>query len=207
MGRSVDLVWIGRIPRWWPRAGERAMSIERALQFLRQAEAELTTAPAIPASPGQPLQPVIDAAAPGSPVALAAGTYPGSLVLTKPVTLIGPTVGAPGQRVVPATMGTWIVGSLGADAVTVTGDDVSLIGIGLNSLDASKQLVAVTGARFAFVGSVGMGSVANGQHRGLMLHGDMARIVDSVIDQCWLPGREAQAIASWDGGKNLTITN
>jgi len=165
---------------------------------------ELARPISVPA--GQSVQAALDAAPAGAVLQLDTATYPGSLRYTKPVTLTTRQVLATG-RVDPTRLGSWLVGDVGTDAHTVLADDVTLLGIGTKSQDATRQLLAVTGKRFAAKQIALLGDPTRGQHRGLMAHGDTGSLIDSFIDECWLAGRDAQAIGAWMDGKHWVFTN
>lgn len=157
--------------------------------------ARVISAPPIPVRAGASVQAAIDAAPLGAALQLEPGaTFEGSLTLKNSVAL--QSYGLAHIR-----------GSVGADAITVLGDNIALNGIRVTSPDATRQLVGVTGRQFTSVGNVLMGDVVSGQHRGLMLNGDGAVVLDTLIDQCWNVGRDAQAIGGWDGSKNIFIDN
>jgi len=155
---------------------------------------------------GQSVQAALDAAPPGATLMLDAATYPGSISITKPVTLIARIPPTPG-RVTPAGISSWILGGVDTDAITVSGVDVTLIGIGAKSQNADRQLLAVTGARFAGKQIALMGDPVKGQHRCLLAHSANGSLADSFVDECWLPGRDAQAVGGWMDTNGWTFTN
>lgn len=181
---------------------ERAQKIQTDVNAL---VASLSVPPPISVPAGSALQAALDAAPAGATLVLAAGTYPGSVLIGKPVTLTaGPLTAG---RVTPAQITAWIVGSVGSDAVTVTATGVTLKGIGVKSLDSTRQLVAVTGANFVGQQLALMGSPTTGQHRCLLAHSANGLLTDSVVDECWLPGRDAQAVGGWMDTNGWTFTN
>lgn len=157
-------------------------------------------------SPGANVQNAVNAAPAGALISLDPGVYVGALTLTKRVRLMA-ALPPPAGRVTATAPTATIMGIPGADAITVTGDDIELIGLRVLAPSPDKQLIGVTGARFTLRQCAALGSPTAGQHRGVMLNGDTALIVDCFIDDCWNVGRDCQAIGGWDGTKNITIEN
>lgn len=178
-------------------------SMDAAIAQMQYART-LAGPPTIKVTAGATLQPIIDRAPDGSSIVMEDAIYQGSIIV-KPSISLETTHVLPNRRISPAECTVSIVGSPGTDAVTVLGNDVSMLGIGVLTPESTHALVAVTGARFTFDRCVGIGSLTNGQHRGLMLNGDTAIVRGSYISECWRVGQDAQAICGWDGTKHITI--
>jgi hypothetical protein len=157
----------------------------------------------IPVHAGDALQPIIDAALDYAVLDIEPATYPGSIVLHKPITLQSRAARRSG-RATATSAGVEILGS-GNEAITVTGPYVTLHGIGGRNDNPSGQIIGVVGAAFAMDYCTLLGHADQGQHRGLMLQGDGAVIEASFIDDCFSIGRDAQAISGWDGTHHVLI--
>jgi len=153
---------------------------------------------------GTPIQPVLDSAPDGSTVAIEAGTYAGSLVLRKPVTL-QPVAPVPNGRATAAGCGVIIVGGTDDDAITVTADGVTLCGLTVKTSHQNRQLVAVTGTNVVIDRCSLLGDPAFGCHRGIMLNGAGALVTQCHVDNCFDFGRDTQAISGWDGSRDIVI--
>lgn len=158
----------------------------------------------IPVAAGTPLQPVIDAAPAGSILALAVGSYPGSLHLRQPITL-QPQATVPEGRATKAGNGVEIIGSTDEDAVTIDGGDVTLLGVTVRTTHQSRQVVAFTGTDAVLDRCTLLGDPGFGAHRGAMLNG-----AGVVVSQCYVAdifdvGRDTQAISGWDGCRDVSI--
>lgn len=184
------------------------MSIAAVVTLLQQAINDLSTASVpqgtrVPA--GASVQSFHDSAAPGDTLVLNADTvYSGALTVTKDDLTITTTQELPTRgKVIPTAM---IMGVAGADAVTVLAKNFKARGIGIGHVDSARQLVAWSGHRLALAQCLALGSV-NGQHRGLAVNGVGGFFQDTVVDECWLPGRDAQAVMGWDGTRDLWFDN
>jgi len=155
---------------------------------------------------GTALQPVINDAPVGAVLALAPGTYMGSLTLPKAIT-IRPSGEVPNGRATAAGTGVVIVGFAGEDTFTVTGDGVTLLGITATTPDAKRQIVSFTGTNLCLDRCTLRGDALVGAHRGVMLNGAGATIVDCHIDRIFDIGRDTQAISGWDGTRDVLIDN
>lgn len=154
-------------------------------------------------SAGASLQTAVDTAQDGAILVLEPGIYPGTLTLNRPIT-IRSAADVPAGRIQTATINTWIVGT--DQGVIVTGPDVTLLGLGIKSSNPNQTLVDVTGPRFT-LDRCGVLGGPDGQHRGVQLNGAGAALWGCVVDGCWLPGREAQAVAGWDGTRDIVISD
>lgn len=153
---------------------------------------------------GQAVQPIINAASPGTRLVFEPASYLGSLdVSAKPI-FFDTLQSLPAGRVSPGQLGVNIIGSLGGDAITNNGDMFAMRGINVGSLDETKQLVSFMGTRFTMIQSSAIGG-PRGQHRGLRLDGNDALVKQCYVDECWLPGRDAQAVMGWDGARNIRL--
>ena len=158
----------------------------------------------IPVTAGTPLQPVIDGAPDGSVLVLDAGTYTGSLVIGKPLT-IQPAAAVPAGRATAAGCGVVIVGGTDDDAIAVLGEDVTLCGLTVKTSHQNRQLVAFTGARLVLDRCSLLGDPGFGCHRGVMVNGAGARVIQCHIDNVFDIGRDTQAISGWDGTRDIVI--
>jgi len=153
---------------------------------------------------GTALQPVLDSAADGATLALEPGTYTGSLVLRKPVTL-QPSVTVPAGRATAAGLGVVIVGGTDEDAISISADNVTLIGLTVKTTNKSRQLVGVTGAHVVIDRCSLLGDPGFGCHRGIMLNGAGALVTQCHVDNIFDIGRDTQAISGWDGTRDIVI--
>jgi hypothetical protein len=184
---------------------EAKATLDLALEAL---EGEGPTPPpdgnVIPVAAGTPLQPVLDAAPDGSTLAVEPGTYTGSLVLRKPVT-IQPSVPVPKGRATAAGVGVIIVGGTDEDAISIPGNDVTLCGLTVKTTNKSRQLVGFTGQNLELDRCSLLGDPGFGCHRGVMLNGASALVVQCHIDNVFDFGRDTQAISGWDGTRDIVI--
>jgi len=205
-----------------PTRPRHASDIPAAVDYINQAKATLDLAlealqgstpeppepppdgDTIPVAAGTPLQPVIDAAAAGSVLALAPGSYQGSLVLRQPVTL-QPQAVVPNGRATAAGNGVEIIGTADEDAITVEGSDVTLCGLTVRTSHQNRQLVAVTGPNVVIDRCSLLGDPSFGAHRGVMLNGAGALVTQCHVDNIFDIGRDTQAISGWDGTRDVVI--
>lgn len=189
----------------------RAQTYIRGAQVLlaeaqRALDGSTPTPPAdvIDVAAGTPLQPLIDGAPAGVTLRLAAGRYAGSLQLAKAIT-IRPQADVPPGRTTEAGYGVELLADESADAVTVTGADVTLCGLVIKGGHKDRQGVAFTGQRLWLDRCTVLGSPTTGLHRGVMLNGAGARLTGCYVDYCFDFGRDTQAVSGWDGTRDVEI--
>lgn len=158
--------------------------------------------PASTVRAGQSLQAAIDAAQPGTALALEPGIWNEAITGNKAVAISG---AGTGDGRATRDQASWIVSP--GDGVTVTADGFSMACIGVKSMNPDRQLVAVTGGKFSADRCTLLGDPTKGQHRGIMLNGIGAVVTRCFVDDVFLIGREAQAIGGWDGTKDVVIEN
>jgi hypothetical protein len=186
--------------------------IDQAMVLLVQARRlALDPVPPIPPDPGTihvaagtPLQPIIDSAAASAVLGLDRGTYPGPITLRQPIT-IQPWEAVPNTRATADGRGVVLVGTADDDTITVLGEGATLRGLTVITCDARRQCIAFTGTNLLVDRCTVRGDAVVGAHRGLMLNGDGAIIVQSHVDQIFDVGRDTQAISGWDGTRNVVI--
>jgi len=196
-----------------------ASNVDAAIDYIHQAQGNLERAlealegptppeppepiDGIPVAAGTPLQPLLDSAAADSVFVLEVGTYPGSLVLRQPVTLTAKVV--PNGRATQAGTGVVIIGTADEDAITVEGENVTLVGLTVKTSHQNRQLVAVTGAHVTIDRCSLLGDPSFGCHRGIMLNGAGALVTQCHVDNVFDVGRDTQAISGWDGTRDIVI--
>lgn len=181
--------------------------ITTAQHTLDDATAELMPPVVVPTAPvivhaGESWQAAHDAADDGATILVEVGSYAGALVSTKRITWQALDPIAPGRIARDA-----VVPTLRSTGTTLlnSATDAVFIGLGFTSGDPNATIVADVGVRLVLDRVLVLGDPVKGQHRGCCLHGTDAVVRQSVIDHCFAVGRDAQAVACWDGTDGLTI--
>lgn len=165
------------------------------------------TSGAIDVKAGQSLQVAYDTAPEGSTLRLEAGaTFAGAFVFNRARINLISSVPIPTGRVTPS-YGAPIIRSWFDDPITLLGDDNQLIGVRVECANPDAQLIADLAAGTVLDRVIGLGDATKGQHRGILAHGRRSLYTNCHIDNCFLPGRDAQALAGWNGTKDLTVNN
>lgn len=173
--------------------------VQGAVDALRQT---LTETRSVTLTPGQSIQtalndPAIDV------ILLAEGSYLGPLTCTRPVTL-RPVAPIPlGRAMAPGPV---VITSTAPATIATPGNGVTVAGVTVCNGVAANTLIDVTGDRTVLDRVRGLGGIG-GQHRGIAANGTNTQILSCFVDECWLPGRDAQAIAGWKGTKVLQIVD
>jgi hypothetical protein len=161
----------------------------------------LLTAPEPPSdiidvAPGDPLQAIIDAAAVGATLRLAAGTYDGALRVDKSLHFVPLNPPPNGQATADASV--WLTSNAAATVVISSeADDVSFTGIGCRNSNVGGEWYTVQGSRVLFDRCTGLGDPTNGQHRGWRLEGRTIRLVNCFGDDVFQVARDTSVIGGW----------
>jgi hypothetical protein len=177
-------------------------ALDAQVQRVRALLAERTGA-VWPVKPGNSLQSVIDLMAPGGTIALEAGTYLGGVRVWKPC-VIRPAMDIPLAR---ATADRPVTLISGGETLQIVGPDVTVIGLAARSTNPDATIVSVKGPRAVLDRLAVLGDPLKGQKRGVALNGNTALMTGCLVDDCWRDGMDAQAVATWDGGTHLTLTD
>ncbi|MBS0594930.1 MAG: nitrous oxide reductase family maturation protein NosD [Rubrivivax sp.] len=139
--------------------------------------------------PGEAIQPLIDAAAPGDEIRLAPGRHAGPLAIGRRLTLAGEP-------------GAWLAGTGSGSVITVTGDDVRIEGLKItgSGSDLPAMDSAILVRRTARRAQV-RGNELEGNLFGVYLHG----AAGSVVEGNTILGRKGVRMA--DTGDGVTIWN
>jgi len=180
------------VPQDLPRA--RAL-LEQALR-----ELQAPTPIAAIATPAA-LDAALATAAPGAILTLSPTLiYPSPLTLQQSVTL---------QTVVPlARMDAVTPLPSFRGGLTITGDDVTVIGIEVRHTNPLTDIVTFSGARVTLDRVRILGDVTTGAKRGIAANGNGACVIRrSYVDDCFQasPGNDSQAVIAWDMAPGLTI--
>ncbi len=174
------------------------MSTEKALEYLGLAMRELQAPAPILVRPGDNLPSLLEQAATGAVLQLdPAFVLEADLVVRNPVSLVS---WLPRVQSARATVDT--AGAILRGAHTVTAPDVSFVGLRLEGKNKDATILTA-GPRTIVDGCVVLGS-PTGQHRGIRADADGIQILRSYIGNIW-KDQDTQAIAAWDGCKNLLI--
>jgi hypothetical protein len=187
--------------------------ILHVLDLLHEAEAVLesglTPLPPsqITVSPGQSIQAAIDNAAADATILIEPGVYAGHLAIgARPVTL-RPSVPVPTGTRDPAWNPVTITDTSDT-TITLSGSDrARLLGLTVRNTNPQATLITDLGIGTQLDRLLVLGDVVNGQHRGILAHGQDGVYVNLFVDDCGLPGRDGQAICGWDGTRDLLITD
>jgi len=177
-------------------------ALDAQVQRVRALLAERTGA-VWPVKPGNSLQSVIDLMAPGGTIALEAGTYLGGVRVWKPC-CIRPAMDIPLAR---ATADRPVTLLSGGETLQIVGPDVTVMGLAARSTNPDSTIVSVKGPRAVLDRLAVLGDPLKGQKRGVALNGTTALMAGCLVDDCWRDQMDAQAVATWDGGTHLTITD
>lgn len=84
--------------------------------------------------------------------------------------------------------------------ITITGDDVTLVGVEVQHPNPLKDIIAVTGANCLLDRCRVLGDPAHGAKRGIAGNGAHLAIRGCYVDDCFAtyPGDDSQAILIWD---------
>lgn len=181
-------------------------TIDAAVTLLAQVRVLATPPPdtRVYVPSGSNLQAAIDAAPDWATLALAPGIYEGTVTMPRPLAL-EPVADIPPGRAIESANGVWINGSAGIPkTLDIFGHDVAVRGIGIKSANPTANLVVFTGERMTLDRCTALGGV-NGAHRGILLNGAGADILQCYIDEIWQKGTEAQAICGYDGTKDVLV--
>jgi hypothetical protein len=154
--------------------------------------------------PGQPVQAALDLADAGAVIELEPGTYEGSLVFRRPVTL-RPTVPVPpGRRArdfEPVTL------TSAGDTVRIVGPDVVHLGLAYRSTAPLQTIVTIAAGaeRTILDRPLVLGHPVTGQRRGIRADGTGTRILGAYVDDCFLPMKDTQAVYGANGTRDLMI--
>lgn len=153
---------------------------------------------------GQSIQTAIDGAALGSTVMIEPGTYKEKLVIGKRINLRLTQPRPPGLRS-PGWL-PMILMSPG-EGIHLTPESVgtTISGLGVMSEDPDLALINDEGKQTVLDSVLGLGDQLNGQHHGIIAHGQGCRYLDCFINQCGRVGQDAQALIGWDGTRDLEV--
>jgi hypothetical protein len=161
--------------------------------------------PSIVVPVGGSIQAAIDAAPAWSVIAIEPGTYTEYLAVgARPVTL-QPTIPVPtgprNPQWSPVT-----VTSNAETTITITGA-AALVGLTTTNSNPDADVITDLGRGTLLDRVCVLGDPERGQHRGILAHGLGGVYEGLYVDDCGLPGRDAQAIAGWDGTRDLVISH
>ena len=143
------------------------------------------------------------AAAPGATLLLDPTlVYPSPLTLATPIRLQA-AIDLPTGRMTPDVKLPIFAGS-----ITVSGDDVSLVGLEIRSVDLGWSVVTISGARTLVDRCRILGDPTRGAHRGIAANGNgNVMITRCYVEDCFgpYPGDDTQAICAWDMANGLVI--
>lgn len=179
--------------------------VDRARALIEQALAALQPAPPRAALTSIATAAALDAAlataAPGAVLMLSANlVYAVPLTLKQSVTLKSDVPAGRMTRDQP--LPTFSAG------LTITGDDVTLIGIDVRHTNPLTDIVVIKGARVTLDRVRVLGDPAKGAKRGIAANGNGdVKISRSYVDDCFAtyPGSDSQAITAWDMAPGLLV--
>lgn len=185
------------------------VDLVKARALLTQALAALDDSTSPPPSStivhaGASIQAAIDAALPNSILSIEPGTYLGSLNLSKPLTLQSTLNLIAGRVTTPSPV--ILVGN-NVSTLTNTSTGSILRGLTLKNPNPDYELLVDQGTNLTLDRLSLLGDPVKGQHRGFQANGVNAVLTGSVIDDCFLSGRDAQAIMGWNGTNGLLVDN
>jgi len=161
--------------------------------------------PVIQVPAGTSLQAAVDQAPEGATLLLADGTFTQpKLTIAKRLTLASATPTPPGRAT--ATAPVWVQGNSDA-AIEISGSGVMLSGLGVRNATPTGDLVNLTVASSDVTVDrlTGLGDPAQGQRRGIRLHGTRVKVVQCYFDYIFAVGRDTCVLGGWDGGRDLLI--
>jgi hypothetical protein len=185
--------------------------IRKALAFLSKAqvilESGLTPSHVITVPVGGSIQAAIDAAPAGAVIAISPGVYAEYISVGAKSVTLQPTVAVPSGPRDPNWTAVTIT-SDGDTTITIAGPGhVVLVGLTLMNSNPNATIVTDLGVGTELDRLLILGDPEQGQHRGIIAHGQGGVYVNCWIDDCGLPGRDAQAIVGWDGTRDLLVTD
>lgn len=151
---------------------------------------------------GTSLQAAIDAAPDGATLLVEPGTFEERITVAKPLT-IKPTIAVVDGRATAVSPTVWLTSS--GPTVTISGSHVNLTGLGVQSTNCDQDLLVDVGDHTVLDRCVLLGDPIKGQHRGIQAHGGNCQYLQCYVDNCFLPGRDAQALSGWDGTNGLLV--
>lgn len=155
---------------------------------------------------GTRLQSVIDSAPLGSTLRLESATYEGVVNIRQSLSII-PAIPVPDGRAKKAFQPVILISNAQTLTVQPEANAVSLLGLSLKSTDNQQQVFEDLGTEGVFDRLVVLGDSVRGQHRGIAPHGKSAKFRDCFADDCFLVGRDAQAMSGYNGTDGLDIDN
>lgn len=170
------------------------MDLTRVRTLATELLAEIEQPTLVPA--GASLQSAIDAAPSGATLQLESGaTYEGAILCTRPIQIVGRD---------PRSIASPVLTSRG-DTATVVGPSVTFRYLTVRSENPDATLITEQGAGTLLHAVTASGDPVRGQHRGILAHGRGSVYRQCVVVDCFLLGRDAQAVAGWDGTEDLLI--
>jgi hypothetical protein len=186
--------------------------IRRTRKKLAEADAILRAGLAPPSQVitvpvGASIQAAIDSAPTGAVIAIEPGTYSEYLTVgARDVTLQPTVIVPPGPRD-PSWVPVTLI-SDGETTVTLQGHGYStLVGLGVRNSNPNATIITDLGVGTKLDRVLVLGDPVQGQHRGILAHGQNGIYEYLHVDNCGLAGRDAQAIAGWDGTRDLFVTD
>jgi len=157
----------------------------------------------IPVPVGTSIQSAIDSNPAGSVLVLGNGVYSENLTINKPVTIKTNYTGDANSM-----MPTILNGNSDA-TITINNQDtsgyVTLQGFAVKNDNYNGDMIDIYGKQVNIDHVAVLGQPTNGAHRGILTNGQVIKIVNSYVDDIFLPDRDTQAIGGWDGTDTLTI--
>ncbi len=151
---------------------------------------------------GESIQTAINNSSIGTIIGIEAGDYFEDLVINKSIELQVQSI-IPGGRRRPNWSPVRVTGK--AQTLTMLGSNIRITGLTFQSIDSSQTIVVDKGTQNILDKVSILGNSKTGQHRGVAANGKSLAIIQNHIDDCWLPKRDAQAVACWDGTDGLVI--
>lgn len=181
-----------------------AQDVDKARTLLQQALAALTPAPTVAAiATAAALDAAIASAQPNATLVLSKTLiYPMMLTVSKPITIQaeGLTTATRMDATTPLPVF--------KDGITISGDNVTLIGLEVHKVSPLTDIVTFSGAHVTLDRMRILGDPAKGAKRGVAANGNgTCAILHSYIDDCFqaYPGNDSQAICAWDMAPGLRI--
>jgi len=91
--------------------------------------------------------------------------------------------------------------------ISANSSHISLVNLTFKNNNQLGSIIDIYGSDVKIENCKLLGSPINGQHRGIAANGASISIVRTRIEDCFLVGRDAQAICGWTGTENLLIDN
>jgi hypothetical protein len=165
---------------------------------------------------GANLQAVLDAAAPGDEIVLAAGArFVGEFRLPVkpegPVITIRSSAVLPDRRITPADAGLMPTLASGVIAPALNGSKAAhwrIEGVRFESTSNGEgEIIVLQDASDITFDRILIVAGPNGQKRGIRGNGRGITLTRSHVANIWRAGQESQAFAAWDGGGPYTLTD